>query len=84
MPVAPPTDRPTSTRSPDAIPRGVEVGQLCEVTQHVTLPGIVTVTRSKALRVSARVIAWHAFSVGAYGALGRILEFAWQTLSPAK
>lgn len=83
VPVADPTDRPTSATFPDGIPRVVDVGQVSEVTQHVTLPGIVTVTRSKALRLSARVIAWHAFAVASGGPLARLLDAGLEVLWPA-
>jgi hypothetical protein len=60
-------------RSPDGIPRLVTVGESVSATQHVTLPGIVTVTRSRALQVPPWALAVHLALILVDGPLGRLL-----------
>jgi hypothetical protein len=63
--------------------RTVTVGSVSESTQHVTLPGIVTVSRSRALRVPWWVLAVHGLLTASGGYWGGILaDLAHRLLDP--
>jgi len=57
------------TRSPEAIPPDVMVGTVVSATQEVTMPGVRTVTRSRALRAPCWVIVAAAQLASATGLL---------------
>lgn len=60
VPLPPAPDTPTTAAHPAGNRLAVVVGEYAEAEQHITLPGIVTRTRSRALRVPLWLLAGHA------------------------